>query len=185
MMLKKTDLSMFSNSWYRPGSFWKILLWYCCNVLFFINPCFPFSGCKIFLLKIFGTKIGKGVVIKPCVNIKYPWLLTIGNNVWIGENVWIDNLAKVIICDNVCVSQGAMLLCGNHDYTKSSFDLLVQEILLEDGVWVGAKATVCPGVVMRSHSILTVGSVATKTLDEYGIYQGNPAQKVKERKIDS
>ena len=56
---------------------------------------FPISGFKRFLLRLFGAKIGKGVVIKPCVNIKYPWKLRIGNYVWIGENVWIDNLDTV------------------------------------------------------------------------------------------
>ena len=81
-----------------------------------------FIRLKIYLLKIFGAKIGKGVIIKPGVNIKYPWNLYIGDHVWIGENVWIDNLDDVIINNHVCVSQGAMLLCGNHNYKKSSFN---------------------------------------------------------------
>ena len=115
------------------------------------------------------------MVIKPGVNIKYPWHLTIGDNSWIGENVWIDNLADVRIGQNCCISQGAMLLCGNHDYMKAGFDLLTGEIVLKDGAWVGAKAVVCPGVTMGAGSVLTVGSVATKDLIEDGIYQGNPA----------
>jgi len=127
--------------------------------------------------------VGQGVLIKPSVNIKYPWLLEIGNNVWIGEGVWIDNLAKVTIGDNVCISQGAMLLCGNHDYKKSTFDLIIGEILLEEGVWIGAKTVVCPGVTCKPHSILTVGSVASKDLEPYSIYKGNPAVFVKNREI--
>jgi putative colanic acid biosynthesis acetyltransferase WcaF len=67
------------------------------------------------------------------------------------------------------------MLTGSHDYTKESFDLIVKPIVLEDGVWVGAKATVCPGVTLKTHSVLAVGSVATKELDAYGVYQGNPA----------
>lgn len=100
---------------------------------------------------------------------------------WIGEGVWIDNLGKVKIGNNVCISQGAMLLTGNHNYKKESFDLIVGDITLEDGVWVGAKSVVCPGVTMKSHSILTVGSVLTKDAEEYGIYQGNLAVMVKKR----
>ena len=71
--------------------------------------------------------------------------LTIGKNCWVGENVWIDNLDKVIISDNVCLSQGSMLLCGNHNFNKSTFDNY-GEIRLNEGVWVGAKSIVCPGV---------------------------------------
>ena len=136
------------------------------------------------ILRLFGAKIGSGVIIKPKVSIKYPWKLEIGSNSWIGENVWIDNLDSIKIGANCCVSQGALLLCGNHNYKKSTFDLIVQPITLEDGAWVGARATVVQGVVMKSHSILAVNSVATSNLDAYSIYQGNPAVKIRERKIN-
>jgi putative colanic acid biosynthesis acetyltransferase WcaF len=76
-----------------------------------------------------------------------------------------------------------MLLCGNHDYSKTSFDLIVKDITLEEGVWIGAKSIVCPGVSIGSHSVLTVNSVATSNLEPWGIYQGNPAVKIKERVI--
>ena len=133
---------------------------------------------------MFGTKIGKGVHIKPSVNVKYPWLLKIGNYVWIGENVWIDNLAIVTIGDSVCLSQGAMLLTGNHNYKLPTFDLIVKEINIEDGVWIGAKSIVCPGVTCQTESILAVGSVATQDMEKGGIYQGNPAVRVKTRVIE-
>ena len=135
-------------------------------------------------MRLFGAKIGKGVVIKPAVNIKYPWFLTIGDNSWVGENVWIDNLGKVEIGSNVCISQGALLLCGNHDYKKTGFDLIVGDILLEDGVWIGAKAIVTGNVVCKSHAILTAGSITSKDLEAYSIYRGNPAEFVRERKMN-
>ncbi|MHA7943029.1 WcaF family extracellular polysaccharide biosynthesis acetyltransferase [Formosa sp. 3Alg 14/1] len=177
----KTDLSNYNNNWYQPGGKLKILLWYVINVLFFINPLNPVSSLKVFLLKCFGARIGTGVVIKPGVNIKYPWLLTIGDYSWIGEKVWIDNLAQVTIGKHACISQEAMLLCGNHNYKKSTFDLMVGEIIIEDGAWVGAKSVVCPNVKIESHAILTVNSVATKTLEAYYIYQGNPAKQIRKR----
>ncbi|MDW5287863.1 WcaF family extracellular polysaccharide biosynthesis acetyltransferase [Formosa sp. PL04] len=179
----KTDLSTYNNSWYKPGGKLKILCWYFINVLFFINPLNPISSIKVLLLKCFGAKIGTGVVLKPGVNIKYPWLLTVGDYSWIGEKVWIDNLANVIIGKHVCISQEAMLLCGNHNYKKSTFDLMVNEIIIEDGAWVGAKCVVCPGVKIESQAILTVGSVATTKLDANYIYQGNPAQQIRKRNI--
>lgn len=183
--MNQVNFSKYNNSWFNPGgSCIKRLIWYFCNVLFFKNGWNPSNHLKIFLLRLFGAKIGRSVVIKPCVNVKYPWNLEIGDNTWIGENVWIDNLVKVKIGNNVCISQGALLLCGNHNYKKLTFDLIVGEIILEDGTWIGAMSTVCPGVTCKSHSVLSVGSVATKDLEPYSIYQGNPAQKIRYRNIE-
>lgn len=182
---RTTDLSTFNNSWYNPGSGTKRALWYLVNVAFFVNPLFPFSSIKCSLLRMFGAKVGEGVVIKPSVSIKYPWKLSVGSNTWIGENVWIDNLGEVSIGANVCISQGALLLCGNHNYKKSSFDLLVGDITLADGVWIGAKSIVTGNVTVRTHAILTVGSVASADLDACTVYKGNPAIAVRERRIDS
>ena len=155
-------------------------MWYCTNASFF-NSYFPFYSIKIFLLRLYGAKVGHGVVIKPKLNIKYPWNVRIGNNAWVGENVWIDSLGKIYIGADSCISQGAMLITGNHNYKKSSFDLMVGDIILEEGVWIGTGAIVCAGVACKSHSVLTAGSVATDDLEAYSIYQGNPAVKIKER----
>jgi putative colanic acid biosynthesis acetyltransferase WcaF len=179
----QTDLSSFNNSWYKPGAGIVVRsLWYCVNACYFKSS-FPINSIKIFWLRLFGAKIGKGVVVKPGVNIKYPWRLKVGNHVWIGEKVWIDNLGDVEIEDNVCISQGAFLLCGNHDYKRSTFDLVVKDITLKKGAWIGAKCTVCPGVTAGSHSVLTVGSIATSNLEENTIYQGNPATALRKREI--
>lgn len=180
----KVDLKSYENKWFRPGSKLKILIWYFVNLFILINKWNPSSYIKIRSLKRFGAKIGKGVVIKPGVNIKYPWLLSIGDYSWIGEDVWIDNLAEVKIGSNCCISQGAMLLCGNHNFKKTTFDLIVKPITLEDGVWIGAKTTVCPGVTARSHSVLTVGSILSQDMDPYTIYRGNPANAVMKRIIE-
>jgi len=144
----------------------------------------PSSSIKCTLLRFFGAGVGKGVNIKPSVNIKYPWRLIIGDYTWIGENAWIDNLDDVMIGSNCCISQGAMLLCGNHNYRKNTFDLITGKITLEEGVWIGAHSVVCPGIICKSHAVLAVNSVATRNLDPYSIYQGNPAVKVKERIFD-
>ena len=183
--LGKTDLSRYNNDWFQPGPAWKKLLWHFTNAWLF-NSYAPLpSGLKASLLRAFGATVGKDVTIKPAVNIKYPWLLSIGSHVWIGEGVWIDNLTQVTIGNHVCLSQGAMLLTGNHDYRSATFDLSVAAINLEDGAWIGAKATVCPGVRVASHAILAVGSVATRAMEAYTIYQGNPAVAVRKRVINS
>lgn len=179
----QTNLSGYNNSWYNPGSPVKQILWYLCSPVF-VNSYLPLPiFLKIWILKLFGANIGENVIIKPKVNIKYPWFLKVESNVWIGENVWIDNLTMVTIAPNACLSQGAMLLTGNHNYKKSSFDLIVKPITIGPGAWVGAQSVVCPGVEMASHSVLTVNSVATQNLEPYGIYQGNPAVFIKRREI--
>jgi len=181
----KTDLSRFNNDWYSPGPRWKVLAWFLLNPIL-INNYLPLPvSFKVAVLRWFGAKIGTAVMIKPGVNIKYPWLLTIGDYVWVGEKVWIDNLSMVSIGNNVCLSQGAMLLTGNHDYRRPTFDLVTKPIWLADGVWIGAQSVVCPGITCQSHSVLAVGSMATRDMESYGIYQGNPAVWVRKRTIST
>lgn len=181
--MKEVDFSLYDNSFYKPGSKLKRALWYVVSVVLFQSYLFPFSGIKRFVLRLFGADIAKKVVIKPCVIIKYPWFLKVGKNTWIGEKVWIDNLAQVNVGENVSLSQGAMLLTGNHDYKSQRFDLVVKPIEIQNGVWIGAQAVVCPGVVCESHTVLSVGSVATQNLQAWHIYSGNPAQIVRKRTL--
>lgn len=181
----KTNLKQYDNSWYNPGgTALKRVVWYFANLLIIRNPFLPLSPLKVLVLRAFGARIGIGVVIKPLVSIKYPWNLTIGDHTWIGESVWIDNLAHTTIGSNCCLSQGALLLCGNHNYKKTTFDLQIGEITLDDGVWIGAQATVCPGVHCATHAVLGVNSVANRNLEAYTIYVGNPAQAQRKRNIE-
>ena len=179
------DFSKFDNSWYQPGNKFKIGAWYFVNRLVF-NTSLPFpSKLKTIILRLFGATVGSGFICKPKISIKYPWFLSVGSNVWIGENVWIDNLDLVTIGSNVCISQGAMLLCGNHDFSKSSFDLLVKPISISEGAWIGAKSVVCPGSIIGKNTVVTVGSIAINNLESDSIYKGNPAEKIKDRYITS
>ena len=176
-----TKLNTFSVGNYNHGNKFKILIWSVINY-FILNSSFPFPiAFKVLLLRMFGAEVGEGLVMKLKIRIKYPWRLKIGNNCWIGESVWIDNLEDVKIMDDVCISQGALLLTGNHDYTISSFPYKLGKIILENGVWIGANAVVCPNVVCQSHSVLTVNSVATKNLEAWSINAGNPAIKLRNR----
>ncbi|WP_316759921.1 WcaF family extracellular polysaccharide biosynthesis acetyltransferase [Pedobacter aquatilis] len=164
------------------ASKFKQFLWYFTDVFFFRSKILPFSSVLVLILKLFGAKIGKQVRIKPGIYIKFPWKLEVGDYSWLAE-CYIENLDFVRIAQNCCISQRAVLMTGNHDYKQSSFDLMTKEIILEDGVWIGASAKVCPGVKLRSHSVLCMGSVAVTELMPYSIYQGNPAAKIKDRVI--
>jgi putative colanic acid biosynthesis acetyltransferase WcaF len=180
---KKVDNAAYRASITIGASRPKQFVWYLVNIIFFKNSFNIVSSIKVSLLKLFGARLGKGVVIKPAVNIKYPWKLQVDDYSWIGEEVWIDNLSDVIIGKSVTLSQGSLLLTGSHDHTRTSFDFLSYPIILEDGVWIGARAVVTGGVTCRSHSILGVNSVAEIELEPYTIYKGNPAIPVLKRII--
>lgn len=183
---KQVDLARFDNTGtFDPGAgVVKRTLWYFVNALFFLNPAFPFRTPKPHLLRLFGARVGRGVVIHPGVNIKFPWKLRIGDHSWIGQRVWLDNLDLLTIGNNVVISQGAMIIQGSHDYKKVDYPTYSKPVVLEDGSWVGAGAIVTLGVTMKSHSVLSVGSVATRDLEPYAIYQGNPAQRIRDRVIE-
>ena len=184
-MATKVRLDQFDNNWYDPGKGFLVRgLWFVVNRIFLNSYLLPSYKLKRLLLRSFGARIGKGVVIKPKVNIKYPWKLEVGAHSWIGEGVWIDNLDQVSICDQVCISQGALILSGNHNYIKPEFDLMVKPIKIEDGAWIGARSMVTQGVTVGEEAILSVMSCASTKLEAGGIYRGNPAELVGRREIE-
>ena len=180
----QVDLSRYDNSCYTPGrSPWIQALWFFVGLPVLRASWIPFSGLRVWLLRLFGARVGKGAVIKPGVRVKYPWRLEIGNHCWIGEDSWIDNLAAVAIGSNVCISQGAYLCTGNHDWTDSGFALITRPIFIQDGAWVGAKALICPGTSIGAGAVASAGCVASGRLEPYTIYSGNPATPIKHRII--
>ena len=170
-----------SRGFDRGAGSLKMMAWYLVKMLFFLTA-FPFpNGWKATLLKWFGAKIGKGLIIKPRVNIHLPWKLVIGDDVWLGEEVFVLNFEKISIGANVCISQRAFLCGGNHDFRDPSMPYRNAPIILMDGCWVGASCFVGPGVTIGVDSVVTAGSVVTKSLDANGIFKGNPAVFVKNR----
>jgi len=179
-----TRLDRFDNAWYRPGaSLAKRAGWLVAERLVLASSVPWPSKVRRGLLRAFGAKIGKGVVIKPHVRVKYPWNLAIGEHTWIGEDVWIDSLAKVSIGANACLSQGCMVETGNHDWSKSTFDLIVKEVVIEDGAWAAVKSLLLPGSRLASHAVLGAGSVLSGETEPYSVYVGTPATKVRARQI--
>lgn len=164
----------------RGASRWRELSWMCLQSCLF-SSFLPGSGWRVKLLSSFGAKVGKGVVIKPGVRIKFPWKLILGDDCWIGENVWIDNLDWVTIGSNSCLSQGVYLCTGSHDWSKSTFDLITKPILIGEQAWVGAFCKIAPGVTVASGSVCAMGSVVAKSTGEWEIWTGNPCRKLKDR----
>ena len=177
--MQNLDLSSYKR-FDNNGSFLLRVLWLGVHELFF-RSWIPGSAWRAAALRLFGAKVGRSVVIKPGVRVKYPWKISIGDFCWMGEDVWVDNIEFVSIGSHCCLSQAAYFCTGNHDWSKGSFDLIAKPICLKEGVWIGARAVVGPGVTVGKGAILCLQSVATGDLDEWSIYQGNPAKFIKKR----
>jgi putative colanic acid biosynthesis acetyltransferase WcaF len=169
------DLGTYDARSFRRGR-GRIIewLWYIVGELF-VSSVVPGSMHRRLALRLFGAAIGARVVIKPRVRVKFPWRLTIGDDSWVGEGVWIDNLAMVSIGASVCISQGAYLCTGSHDWSDTAFGLRVEPISVEDGSWVGARAVICPGVRIEQCGVATAGSVVSKSIPSFEVHAGNPA----------
>lgn len=180
------DLSRYDNAWYQPGRSraWQAA-WFFVGLPLLRTSLLPGSVWRVALLRRFGALIGQDVVIKPGVQIKYPWHLVVGDHCWLGEACWIDNLTTVRLGTNVCISQGAYLCTGNHDWTDPHFSLIVRPITLEDGAWVGAKSTLMPGVRLGAGAVAGAGSVVSKPIPAFEIHAGNPAQFARYRVVGS
>jgi putative colanic acid biosynthesis acetyltransferase WcaF len=182
----KVDLSSYSPARFDRGAGkGREFIWLLVSLVLFRLCPISLSPLKRVVLRIFGARIGRNVIIKPQVKITFPWKLAIGDHVWLGEECWLLNLERIAIGNNVCISQRAFLCAGSHNYKSPAFDLIVKPIRVEEGAWLGAGCWVGPGVTVGNHAVLAAGSVAAKDLEAFGVYRGNPAELVRKRNIDN
>ena len=183
-MSSPVRLDHYDNSWFHPGRsiVWRAA-WLWLGLPLFRCSLLPFSKLRVALLRAFGATVGQGVVIHSEAVVKYPWHLRVGDHCWLGERCWIDNLTTVTIESHVCISQGAYLCTGNHDWSDPAFGLRVSPITLREGSWAGARSTLLPGTVLEPGAVVGAGSVASGTLPPFAVYSGNPAVFVKLRRV--
>jgi putative colanic acid biosynthesis acetyltransferase WcaF len=178
------DLSRFCNADFDRGAGRiKEASWLLLRRLFFGGSLFSGYALRRAILRRFGACVDPGVVIKPRVQITFPWRLRIGANSWLGEECYILNLAPVTIGANVCVSQRAFLCTGSHDWSDATFRLITKPIHVEDGAWICANAFVSPGVTVGRNAVILAGSVVTQDMPADMICQGNPCRPIKRRHI--
>lgn len=146
----------------------------------------PGSGWRCWLLRIFGAVIGTRVTIKPRVRVKFPWRLSVEDDVWIGEAVWIDNLGTVSIGRDVCISQGAYLCTGSHDWCTTTFDLIVRPIVVASHAWIGAMARLAPGTYVGEGAVVGMGAMVSGNLAPYHVFSLRKEEmlSVKQRLVD-
>lgn len=169
-------LDLYDNSDFSRGaSRLKESLWLLCKAIFFLAP-LPFpSRLRVGLLRLFGAKLGRGVVIHSGVNITFPWRFEAGDHVWVGEGVTILSLARVVLGSQVCISQQAYLCTGSHNWRLETFDLQVGEIAVGAGTFVAARAFVGRSVTIGEDTVLSAGTVLFRSVPAGSFVMGNPA----------
>lgn len=175
------DLSKAGKgNYFSDKNFWVQALWFFLEAVIIDNRLNPSSALRVFLLRLFGAKIGENCLCPHAIRVKYPWKLKVGDRVWIGDGVWIYNQDQITIGSDVCISQKTFLTCGSHEY-KTNMDLKVAPIVIEDGAWVSSMCVVQMGVTIGRDSLVTPLSVVHRSLDENGIFAGNPCKRIGDR----
>jgi len=113
--------------------------------------------------------------------------LKIGNNVGIAQNVFIQVRGKVIIGNDVIIGPNVSIFSESHNFEDLEVVIRLQGVsrkgvVIDDGVWIGARAVILDGVKIGLNAIIAAGSVVTNDVPEYAIYGGVPARLIKFRK---
>lgn len=157
--------------------------WFVQATLFAWSPQFLY-GWRRFLLRCFGAKIGKRVIIRPSAQITYPWKVSIGDYSWIGDEVVLYSLGEIEIADNTVISQRSYICTGSHDYTKFDFPIYSEKVIIEEGCWLATDVFVAPGVKIEKGTVVGARSSVYKSLDSFSVYAGSPAKLIKKREVE-
>lgn len=169
---------------FRGGNATKTQLWWIVqSTLFGCSPQFLY-GWRRLLLRVFGARIGKEVIVRPSVRITYPWKLEVGDHAWIGDHVDLYTLGDIKIGKNSVVSQRSYLCTGGHDYTSESFDIYSKPIVIEDEAWVATDVYIAPGVTIGKGAVIGARSSVFKDMPAGMICMGSPAKPIKPRLPD-
>jgi putative colanic acid biosynthesis acetyltransferase WcaF len=174
--LRFQDLSKFRNpEGFRGRSAIFVQLWWLVEAIFVHASPQAFFGWRRAILRLFGAKIGRGVLIRPSVRILYPWKVSIGTNSWIGDDVNLYSIGEIEIGDNVVVSQGTYVCTGSHDHMRSDFAIFARPIVIEPQAWVAAQCFIAPGVRIGRGAVVQARSVVMCDVPEAAIVGGHPA----------
>ncbi|MDN4472022.1 acetyltransferase [Demequina zhanjiangensis] len=162
------------TAWGRPAP--VVYLWGIFEWLFVTNALQVSSRLRVSVLRLFGAKIGSGVIFRPRTRVKFPWKLEIGDDCWIGEGVWIHNQDQVTIGHDVVISQETMITTGSHAHRRD-MALITKPVVIEPGVWITSRCLLLGGTFARRSALVAPGSVASGELDPNFVYAGVPAER--------
>ncbi len=180
-MIQQLDRYRTPAHWHPGAPLPLQILWFCLGAPLLATRWLPGSDWRLWMLRTFGAHIGPGCRIKPGLRVKFPWRLVVGQACWLGEDAWIDNLAHVTLGDRVCLSQGAYLCTGNHDFRSPGFDLRLGPISIGPDAWISARAVLAPGTHVGAGAVVGLGAVVSGAVPPEAIVRGNPAVVVGQR----
>ncbi len=133
---------------------------------------------------LMSTLIGKEVDESFCMFP--PFYTDCGKNIHIGKNVFINSGCRfqdqggIIIGDGVLIGHNAVLATLNHDINpENRSSMTPAPIIIGKNVWIGASATILPGVTIGDGAIVAAGAVVTKNVPPNVIVGGVPAKVIK------
>lgn len=177
---QKTDQFRLPEG-FRGRSVVVVQLWWLVqSTLFALSPQFLF-GWRIFLLRLFGAQVGENCLIRPNVWVTYPWKVSIGNNVWIGDNAELYSLGEIEIGDDVVISQKAYLCAATHNHAKPTFDMVDKKITIKDQAWIATDVFVAPGVTVGRGALIGARSSVFSDMPAGMICLGSPAKPIRPR----
>ncbi|MCU0417253.1 MAG: putative colanic acid biosynthesis acetyltransferase [Cytophagaceae bacterium] len=166
---------------FRGKSSLYVQLWWLVQAILFHPSPQVLYGWRRFLLRCFGARIGKGVILRPSVRITYPWKLTIEDYAWIGDHVDLYTLGTIHIGAHAVVSQKSYLCTGTHDYHHSSFPIQAYPIVIEPEVWIATDVFIGPGVIVGKGSVVGARSSVFKSIEGGWLYAGSPVVALRKR----
>lgn len=168
--LRQYDLSNCDRG--RPS--WLILLWWLVQAIAFPLSLHNLNGFRAWLLRLFGAKIGQGVVIRPTARFTYPWKVAIGDYSWIGDDVVFYSVDLIQVGCHCVISQKSYLCTGSHDLQDSRFSLINAPIKIGNGVWIAADCFVAAGVTIGANSVIGARSSVFRDIPHTQLAWGTP-----------
>ncbi|MEM7579411.1 MAG: hormogonium polysaccharide biosynthesis acetyltransferase HpsU [Mastigocoleus sp.] len=179
------DLSNYNQSWYDRGRpSWFVLLWWFVQAFTFPLTLHHMSSIRCKILRLFGARIGKDVLIRPTARFTYPWRISIGDNSWVGDDVVLYSLDQINIGNNCVVSQKSYLCTGTHDIRDRAFGLKTAPINIEDGAWVASDCFVSPGVKIGANAVVGARSSVLTDIPNAKVSWGTPCRPRYDREMN-
>lgn len=132
---------------------------------------------------MFGAKVHPTAQVYSSARIYYPANLTMEAYSCLADGVECYNVAPVTVGAHSTISQGSLLCTASHDITDSHHRLVTAPIMIEDQVWIGARAYIGMGVVVRQGAVVGATASVYKTVEPWTVVGGNPARFIKKREI--
>jgi maltose O-acetyltransferase len=123
--------------------------------------------------------VGEGTWVRPPFFCDYGWNIRMGEGVFLNFNCVILDVVPVTIGDRVQIASAVQILAADHprdpEVRKTGLEN-GRPIVIEDDVWIGAGAILCPGVTVGARSVVGAGSVVTRDVPAGVVAAGNPCR---------